>query len=152
MSGGATMTSTTPADEVREEIAIVGMAARVPGAADLDGFWANLRDGVESIRQFGPDELRAAGVSAQEATTPGYVAAGALLDEPDGFDAAFFGFSKREAELMDPQHRVLLEACWTALEHAGHDPATYPGRIGVFGGVAPNTYFQHVLMTRPDIL
>jgi amino acid adenylation domain-containing protein len=146
------MTASEQIEEPREEIAIVGMAVRVPGANDLDAFWANLRDGVESIRPFTRDELRAAGVADDEAARPGYVAAGALLDEADGFDAAFFGFSRREAELMDPQHRVLLECCWTALEHAGYDPARYPGRIGVFGGVAPNTYHQNVLMARPDVL
>ncbi|CAN5828602.1 hypothetical protein BH23ACT10_BH23ACT10_17670 [soil metagenome] len=136
----------------REEIAIVGMAGRFPGAADLDTFWTNLRDGIESIRPFSTEELRAAGVSEREAAAPDFVNAGAVPDEADGFDAAFFGYTKRETELMDPQHRVMLECCWSALEHAGYDAATYPGLIGMFGGVAPNTYFPHVVATHPDIV
>ena len=65
---------------------------------------------------------------------------------------SFFGYARREAEIMDPQHRVFLECAWAALEDAGYDPATYPGRIGIFGGVAPNTYRQQILERRRDIL
>ncbi len=133
----------------RELIAIVGMAGRFPGASNVDGFWANLRDGVESIRPFTDAELRAAGTDAAE---PGFVNAGAVMDGIDAFDAAFFGMSRREAELTDPQHRVLLETAWTALEHAGYDPADYDGRIGVFGGVGPNLYFRNNLTGHPELL
>ena len=119
----------------RELIAIVGMAGRFPGAPNVDAFWANLRDGVESIRPFTEAELREAGADTSE---PGFVNAGSVMDGIDRFDAAFFGMSRREAELTDPQHRVLLETAWTALEHAGYDPAAYDGRIGIFGGVGPN--------------
>ena len=83
---------------------------------------------------------------------PEYVAAGAPLDDADAFDASFFGYARREAEIMDPQHRVFLECAWAALEDAGYDPSTYPGRIGIFGGVGPNTYRQQVLERRRDIL
>ena len=121
-----------------EQIAIVGMAGRFPGAANVDAFWANLRDGVESIRPFTDEELRAGGADPSE---PGFVNAGAVMDGIDQFDAAFFGMSRREAELTDPQHRVFLETAWTGIEHAGYDPAAYPGRVGVFGGVGR----QHVL-------
>jgi amino acid adenylation domain-containing protein len=139
-------------DAFREEIVIIGMAGRFPGAPSVDEFWANLRAGKESIRPLTPDELKAAGVDGATAGSAGYVAAGAPLEHADAFDAAFFGYSRREAELMDPQHRVFLECAWSALEDAGYDPATYPGVIGLFGGVAPNTYRHHVLQTRPDIL
>ncbi len=132
-----------------EQIAIVGMAGRFPGAADVEQLWANLRGGVESVRAFTDDELAAAGADRSD---PAFVNAGATMDGIDEFDAAFFGMSRREAELTDPQHRVFLECAWSALEHAGYDPATFDGRIGVFGGVAANTYFRHNVMTHPDLL
>ena len=135
--------------EGQEQIAIVGMAGRFPGAADVDQFWANLRDGVESIRPFTDAELRAAGADTSE---PGFVNAGAVMEGIDQFDAGFFGMSRREAELTDPQHRVFLECAWTAIEHAGYDPGAYVGRIGVFGGVGPNTYFRNNVTTHPDLL
>ncbi|MGI9659263.1 MAG: beta-ketoacyl synthase N-terminal-like domain-containing protein, partial [Gaiellaceae bacterium] len=106
----------------REEIAIVGMAGRFPGAADLDEFWDNLRGGVQSMRELSADELRAAGVDAVQSDDPYYVPVVSHLDDADCFDAAFFGYGKREAELMDPQHRIFLEAAWAALENAGYDP------------------------------
>lgn len=135
-----------------EEIAIVGMAGRFPGARDVEQFWTNLRQGVESVRSFTPEELNQAGVSPETRADPNFVNAGSIADDLDCFDAGFFGISKREAEIMDPQHRVLLETAWEALENAGYDPAAYDGMIGVFGGVAPNTYRYNVLSRRPDLL
>jgi acyl transferase domain-containing protein len=139
-------------DQVREEIAIVGMAGRFPGARNVAEFWANIRDGVSSIRAFAPDELRASGVDEATLGEPSFVNAGAVLDEPDGFDAAFFGISPREAQVMDPQHRALLECAWAALEDAGYDPMGGAGLVGVFAGVAANTYFQSNLVSRPELL
>jgi len=117
-----------------QSIAVVGMACRFPGAATVDDFWRNLRDGVESITFFTPEELRAAGVSAAELQDPRYVAAKGVLEDADAFDAGFFGFSPREAALMDPQQRVFLENAWSALEDAGYDSKKYAGTIGVFAG------------------
>ncbi|MEM7205719.1 MAG: aminotransferase class III-fold pyridoxal phosphate-dependent enzyme, partial [Planctomycetota bacterium] len=136
----------------REEIAIIGMAGRFPGAADVEAFWANLRGGVESTRAFSDAELAAAGVDAAMRARPEFVNSGALADHLDAFDADFFGIGRREAELMDPQHRVLLEVAWEALERAGYDPAATPATIGVFGGVAPNTYRGHVQRVQPTLL
>jgi phthiocerol/phenolphthiocerol synthesis type-I polyketide synthase E len=135
-----------------EEVAIVGMAGRFPGANDIDAFWANLRDGVESIRPFTREELAAAGVAEKALADPRFVNAGAVLEDGDRFDAAFFGIGKREAEIMDPQHRICLEVAWEAFEDAGYNPESFPGLIGVFGGVARNTYFQKNLITRPDLV
>ena len=135
-----------------EEIAIVGMAGRFPGAKNIDEFWQNLRDGVESIRPFTIEELKISGVDKDTLKDPSFVNAGAVMDEADAFDAKFFGISAREAEIMDPQHRVFLECAWEALEHSGYDPEKYDGAIGVFGGVAPNTYYQKNLVTRSDLL
>ncbi|MEA2506704.1 MAG: hypothetical protein QOH48_1322 [Actinomycetota bacterium] len=127
-----------------EPIAIVGMRGRFPGAEDLDGFWRNLAEGVESITPLSPDDMRASGVPDDIAALPGYVNAAPLLGDVDMFDAGFFGFSARDASLTDPQHRLFLETAWEALEDAGYDPATYPGAIGVFGGCELSTYLYQL--------
>jgi acyl transferase domain-containing protein len=134
------------------EIAVIGMALRVPGANNLEEFWANVRDGVESVTPLTEDELRAAGVAETEFQHPDYVAARARLHGVKNFDAAFFGFSPRDAALMDPQHRHFLEVSWEALEHAGCDPARFEGAIGVFGGSGHNAYMPYNLLTNPDLV
>lgn len=127
-------------EALSNSIAVIGMSCRFPGARDVDDFWQNLRDGKESISFFSDEELDAAVIDPAELSDPSYVKARAILDDVESFDAAFFGFSPREAELTDPQHRVFLECAWHALEHAGYDPGRYPGSIGVFGGAGANTY------------
>jgi len=122
------------------DIAIIGMAGRFPEAKNLDEFWQNLRDGIESISFFTDEELEAAGVYPAEFKDPHYVGAGGVLENVDLFDASFFGFYPREAALMDPQHRLFLESAWEALENAGYDPESYEGLIGVYAGVSMNTY------------
>jgi amino acid adenylation domain-containing protein len=134
---------------LREEIAVVGLAGRFPGAANVDEFWRNLCQGVESARTFTPAELAASGIDQSVLQQPAYVNVGVVLEEADAFDAAFFGYNPREVELMDPQHRVFLECAWTALEHAGYDPEEYAGPIGVYAGVARNNYLlDHILPHR----
>jgi acyl transferase domain-containing protein/acyl carrier protein/phospholipid N-methyltransferase len=128
------------------EIAIIGMAGRFPGANTLDAFWQNLKNGVESISFFTDAELLAAGVDPTLLQDPHFVKARAELDAPEGFDAAFFSFSPREAELTDPQHRLFLESAWSALEHAGYDAAAYPGAIGVFAGSSLSRYLLNVYL------
>ena len=126
----------------RDGYAIVGMAGRFPGADNIDEFWRNLRDGVESITFFRDDELIAAGVAPELVGQPDYVKVRGLIRDAEGFDAAFFGYPPREAELLDPQHRVFLETAWAALEHAGYDPSRAGGPIGVFAGSSPSTYLM----------
>src|SRR3984893_3470290 len=135
-----------------EDIAIVGMAGRFPGARNVREFWRNLRDGVESITRFAPDELEAAGVPAELFNSPDYVPASTVIEDAESFDAAFFGFNVREAEITDPQQRVFLECSWEALEDAGYDPEICPGAIGVFAGSGMNTYFVHNLISNPELL
>jgi acyl transferase domain-containing protein len=135
-----------------ESIAVVGMACRFPGAATAEDFWRNLHDGVESITFFTPDELRAAGVTAAEMQDPRYVAAKGVLEDADAFDAGFFGFSPREAALMDPQQRVFLETAWSALEDAGYDSKKYPGTIGVFAGGILSIYLVRNLWPNRDAM
>jgi acyl transferase domain-containing protein/thioesterase domain-containing protein len=134
------------------DIAIVGMALRFPGARSAAEFWANLAQGVESVRALSDAELVAAGVAAEELSHPRYVKAGIVLDELDGFDAEFFGFSPKEAAIMDPQHRQFLECAWEALESAGHVPESFGGTIGVFGGCGMGAYFALNLLTNKDLV
>ncbi|MCU0491961.1 MAG: SDR family NAD(P)-dependent oxidoreductase [Chloroflexaceae bacterium] len=122
------------------DIAIVGMAGRFPGADNLDAFWRNLCDGVESISFFSDDELKAAGVPSTEFNAPNYVRAAPVLNNIDLFDADFFGYTPLEAKTMDPQQRFLLECMWEALEHAGYDPAQFDEPIGVFAGARMSSY------------
>src|SRR5437762_6934588 len=126
------------------DIAIVGMSGRFPGARNLDEFWHNLAEGIESITRFSDQEILESGVPASYLSHPSYVKAAPILQEPGHFDAGFFGFSPLEARTMDPQHRILLELSYVALEYAGCDPERYQGRIGVFTGAALNTYFTNV--------
>ncbi|HWY85266.1 MAG TPA: beta-ketoacyl synthase N-terminal-like domain-containing protein, partial [Gemmataceae bacterium] len=115
-------------------VAIIGMAGRFPGARDLDEFWNNLANGVESVCFFTAGELAEAGVSAAVLSDPRYVKAAPVLDGVDLFDAAFFDCSPREARLIDPQHRLFLECSWEALENAGYDPMNMAVPVGVYGG------------------
>jgi acyl transferase domain-containing protein len=133
-------------------IAIIGMAGRFPGAPTLDDFWSNLREGRVSIRTFTDAELEAAGVAPEERNASNYVRAGTVLDGAEWFDAALFGYSPREAELLDPQHRLVLECALEALEDAGYDPNRSPARIGLMVGSASNSSFLAHLVRHPDIL
>ncbi|GAB3356723.1 amino acid adenylation domain-containing protein [Lysobacter tyrosinilyticus] len=135
---------------VAEPIAIVAMAGRFPGAADVEGFWKNLCDGRDSITFFGPDELDP-GVSDQDRNDPAYVPARGIIDGVEQFDAAFFGIGPKEAELMDPQQRIFLELCWECLERAGHVPDT-SGPVGVFAGMFNASYFQRHVAAHPDLI
>lgn len=133
-------------------VAVIGYGGRFPGAPDADALWTNLRQGVESITFFTRDELLAAGVDPALLAQPNYVRAAAVLDDVESFDAAFFGYSPREAEVMDPQQRVFLETAHAALEHAGYEPRAFAGRIGVYAGSGMNTYLLHNLITNPGLL
>lgn len=126
------------------DIAIVGMSCRLPGAQNLDEFWCNLAGGIESIPRLSDEELLSSGVPISYLSNPSYVKASPILEEPGDFDAGFFGFSPMEAKTMDPQHRILLELAYEALENAGYDPDSYQRPIGVFTGAAMNTYFMEV--------
>jgi amino acid adenylation domain-containing protein len=134
------------------DVAVVGMAGRFPGADDVDVFWRNLRAGLESICHFSEHEVVAAGVDPVLAARPDYVRARGVLEGADLFDAGFFGYSPREAELTDPQQRLFLECAWHALEDAGHDPSRFPGEVGVYGGVTLSTYFLENLYPHFELL
>ncbi|MBT9330253.1 non-ribosomal peptide synthetase/type I polyketide synthase [Paracidobacterium acidisoli] len=136
-----------PAREPRRstsaDIAIIGMTGRFPGADTVEQFWNNLCSGVESVTFFDQKDLEGRDRSAQ--LPDNYVAARPILENPDLFDAEFFGIYPKEAEQMDPQHRVFLECAWELLERAGYDPTHTKGMTGVFAGCSMNTYFMHNL-------
>jgi acyl transferase domain-containing protein/thioesterase domain-containing protein len=134
------------------DIAIVGMALRVPGASTPEEFWANLVGGVESLKFFTEEELLARGVSPATLADPNYVRAGMVLQNMDQFDPEFFGFSPKEAAILDPQHRQFYEVAWEALERAGHPPAKFEGNIGVFAGCGMGAYFAYNILTNRDLL
>jgi len=142
------------AEEPRLEnaIAIVGMAGRFPQAATLERFWDNLRHGVESIRPIPEAELLAAGITPASLRDPGYVRASGVLDDVDLFDAPFFGLSAREASILDPQHRLLLETAWEALEAAGYDAERIERPVGVYAGASNSSYFLHYLFSPGEML
>jgi acyl transferase domain-containing protein/acyl carrier protein len=133
-------------------IAIIGMAGRFPGAADLDAFWQNLHDGVESINFLDDATLAARGVDPATRSDLSFVKATAELDGVELFDAAFFTMNPREAEITDPQHRVFLECAWESLESAGYTSERYQGVIGVYAGATINTYLLLHLAANPELL
>jgi amino acid adenylation domain-containing protein len=132
--------SATPVSNPENALAVIGMSGRWPGARNVTEFWQNVRAGRECISRFPAEELEVRGAAAL-AGRADYVRARSIVEGVDQFDAAFFGVLPKEAELMDPQHRVFLECCWEALEDAGYDPQAYDGAIGVFAGCSTNTYF-----------
>ncbi|MDM8560648.1 SDR family NAD(P)-dependent oxidoreductase [Candidatus Parabeggiatoa sp. HSG14] len=134
------------------DIAIIGMFCRLPGAEDIEAFWKNLRNGVESIPFFSNEELKLAGVDIATLNNPNYVKAGAFLPDIELFDAAFFDISPREAEVMEPQHRIFLESAWKVLEDAGYGAQIGNVSIGVYAGANMNTYILQNICSNPDII
>ncbi len=133
------------------DVAIIGLACRVPGADDPDQFWANLSAGREAISFFSDDDLRGS-VPDALLRNPSYVKARGILRGVEEFDAAFFGFNDREAQLMDPQHRFFFECAWKALEDAGHKPSSSPLRIGLFASASTNSYVMNQLEQFRELL
>jgi acyl transferase domain-containing protein len=134
------------------EVAVIGMAGRFPGARNLEQFWQNLCDGVESIKFFTDEELLAHGSDARLLDDPNYVKAEAVLDDIEMFDASFFGFTPREASLLDPQHRVFLETAWESLENAGYAAGEYSRRTGVYAGESINSYLISNLYSNRELM
>lgn len=134
------------------DIAIVGMASQLPGAADVAQYWDNLCRGVESIQRLSQADLIARGESRARLADPNYVPSAALLAQFDEFDAEFFGLSPKEAAIMDPQHRKFLETCWHALEDAAHVPERFEGNIGVWAGCGMGSYFYWNVCSNRDLV
>lgn len=132
-------------------LAIVGLACRFPRCATPAAFWQLLESGTDAGVALTDEQLLAAGVPPETFNAPGYVRRAMVLEDIDRFDAALFGYSPREAALMDPQHRIFLQTVWAALEDAGHDPQRFAGRIGVFGSVGTNGYLRNNIQRVPGL-
>jgi amino acid adenylation domain-containing protein len=133
--------------EPSTDIAIIGIDVRCPGARNARDFWQNLRAGVNSLTTFTDDELEPSDFFPVDRTSERFIPVAGVIDGAAQFDAAFFGLSKAEATAMDPQHRLFLQACWTAMEDAGHDLTNCGGNVAVYAGSASNTYMLSVLGT-----
>ena len=134
-----------PAADSLGKIAVIGMACRYPDAWNIEQFWQNLKEEKECIQFFTDEQLLKAGVSPEVFSRPDYVKAAGVCPGAFLFDASFFGYTPREAEFLDPQHRVFLECAWEALEYAGYDAWTYPGRIALFAGSGATQYLFELL-------
>ncbi len=134
------------------DIAIIGMAGRFPGANNLEEFWLNLKYGIESIRFYPEEEVIASGMHPQLARDPQFIPAAGGIDFENDFDAEFFGFNPRDAEITDPQQRIALECAWEAFEAAGYNPDNYRGRTGVYAGVSLSTYLMVNIASNPQTL
>jgi acyl transferase domain-containing protein len=132
-------------------LAVVGMVGRFPGARNVDEFWRNLCAGKEGVSFFTPEELDPV-IPAALRTDPAYVRAKGIVDDCDKFDANFFNIPALEAQVMDPQQRIMLELAWSALEDAGHPPALFPGLIGVYAGMNWNRYREVCLAAHPEVI
>ncbi|AGC42722.1 6-deoxyerythronolide-B synthase [Myxococcus stipitatus DSM 14675] len=131
------MDENTPPESLNPSaIAIIGLSLRFPGAPDEQRFWANLISGVDSVTVLDAEQREKAGLP----TGDDWVAAAGVVEDADLFDARFFGYSPREAEQLDPQHRLFLECCWRALESAGYAARAQPLPVGLYGGASLSTY------------
>lgn len=135
-----------------DEIAVIGMAGRFPGAGDIEHFWENLIRGVESITFFANDELEVSAAERERLDDPRYVKAGGILEGADLFDASFFGINPRRAEILDPQQRLFLECAWAVIESAGYVPERYNGAIGVIAGCGANSYYLANLLSNRAVI
>jgi acyl transferase domain-containing protein len=132
-------------------IAIIGMVGKFPGADSIEQLWQNLCQGVESIEFFDEGKLDPS-IDRQLSQHPDYVKARGIMAGAESLDAAFFGISPLEAEVIDPQARIFLELVYSALEHAGYSPDKFDGSIGLYGGCSQNTYYTNHLHGRQEIV
>ncbi|TBR56739.1 hypothetical protein B4U84_28365 [Westiellopsis prolifica IICB1] len=135
-----------------DAIAVIGMAGRFPEANNINEFWDNLRNGVESITALSDAELMATGVAPSVFQDSSYVKAKGVLENIELFDAPFFGINPKEATITDPQHRIFLECAWESLENAGYNSEIYPGRIGVYAGLSQSTYLLNNILANRELI
>lgn len=139
------------AEYTGDEVAVVGLAGRFPGADGVPALWRNLCDAVDAVHDYSDAELRALGVGEELLADPALVRAGGRLEGVEDFDAELFGLDERQAARTDPQHRLFLEQSWAALEDAGYDPERHGGTVGVFAGASLNRYFLFHLLGNPAV-
>ena len=129
------------------DIAIIGMAGRFPGAKNINEFWENLKNGVETITFFSDQETIEAGCDPGVLKNPDYVRAKGIIGDIEYFDPFFFEYTPKEATILDPQIRVLHQCVWSALEDAGYVPDTYEGAIGLYAGASNNPAWQYLILS-----
>ncbi|PTX61369.1 amino acid adenylation domain-containing protein [Kordia periserrulae] len=134
--------ATRTRNEQNSDVAVIGMAIKTPGAANVSEFWDNLKNGEEPLTYFTDEQLLKLGISQQTLENENYVKAGFFMDGKENFDAAFFDYLPDEAKLMDPQTRMLHELVWEGLEDAGYDPHVYEGAIGLYAGLRANVNWE----------
>ncbi|BAY34382.1 beta-ketoacyl synthase [Nostoc carneum NIES-2107] len=139
-------------DDILNQVAVIGMAGRFPKSKNLNDFWHHLQQGTELISFFSEQELESAGIESVVLNNPNFVKANGALEDIELFDAAFFGYTPRQAEIIDPQHRLFLEVAWSALEHAGYDSENYDGRISIYGGASISSYFLFNLFVNQELI
>lgn len=124
------------------EIAIIGMSGRFPGANDLETFWNNLKNGVESVSFFTDEQLKNSGEDQSVIDDPLYVKANSFIKDKNHFDSSFFNYRPNEARMMDPQLRIFHECVWEALEDAAVNVNDEKNKVGIFAGAATNVNWQ----------
>lgn len=134
-----------------QDVAVIGMAGRFPGADSIEALWTLLKEGKETTHFFTEAELDSS-IPPGLRNDADYVKARGVINKPEEFDPTFFGINPRLAELMDPQHRIFLEIAWEALENAGYVPQQYDGSIGVFGGCRNNTYYYTNVLPHTELV
>ncbi|MBU1012609.1 MAG: amino acid adenylation domain-containing protein [Bacteroidetes bacterium] len=137
--------------KIDDDIAIIGMAGRFPGSSDVGEFWDNLCKGKELSTRVSEKDLLDSGLDPLLLDNPSYVNVCYALDAYDMFDASFFGYTPKEAEIIDPQHRLFLECAWSVLEDSGYDLSTCNAKVGIFGGVARNGYLINNIGSHDDL-
>jgi acyl transferase domain-containing protein len=120
------------------EIAVIGMDGRFPGARNIEEFWCNLKNGIEPVYFFSDKELEESGIDPELLHNPNYIKAASTLENIEYFDSGLFGYTPKEAQIMDPQLRFFHECAWNALEDAGYDPYSYRKPIGCYSGASGN--------------
>ena len=133
-------------------IAVIGMAGRFPGAPDLDAYWRNVVSGIGSVSAILEQETVAAGRDATLPRGSKWIGVASTIEGFEEFDAEYFGMSRMEAEILDPQQRVLLECAVNAFDSAGYDPRCFDGAVGVYVGLGFSTYLADNIGSRADIM
>lgn len=134
------------------DIAIVGLAGKLPQSDSIDEYWQNILNNNECITFFTEHELLNDNLSEDTFKNSDYVKAKGIISDVDLFDNEFFNFSSLESKITDPQQRLFLETVWNGLENASLDPDTYPGLIGVFAGSSINTYLLQNIINNKKLI
>ena len=138
--------------DTSSQVAIIGMAGRFPGASNINQLWQNLLNNVDSLEILAFDELKKLGIPENVLKGKDYVAAARVLSNIEYFDYAFFGLSKREAELMDPQIRLLLQCAYNTFEDARIIPQQQDHVTGVYVGIGTNRYLLDNILSNKELV